>query len=98
MLLAAAHSLPTLHPFSWWLTGLEPQQETSFPKERTLSTEKDLEALAALIREHVEAVNSGDFDAVLAQETEDTWYLGPNAPPILGKTTLEAAVCHFSPA
>jgi uncharacterized protein (TIGR02246 family) len=57
-----------------------------------MSTEQDLEALAALIREHEEAVNSGNFDAVLAQETDDTWYLGPNAPPLLGKTALEAAV------
>jgi uncharacterized protein (TIGR02246 family) len=57
-----------------------------------MSADQDLEALASLIREHVEAVNSGDYEAVLAQETDDTWYLGPNAPPIIGKEALREAI------
>ena len=60
--------------------------------ERVDTTEEDLAALADLIREHVEAVNSGTYEAVLAQETDDTWYLGPNAPPILGKDALREAI------
>ena len=37
-------------------------------------------------------MNSGNLDAVLAQETDDTWYLGPNAPPIFGKDALREAI------
>lgn len=59
------------------------------------TTEADLAALADLIREHVEAVNSGDYEAVMAQETDDTWYLGPNAPPIFGRDALREAIRPF---
>jgi ketosteroid isomerase-like protein len=56
------------------------------------TTDQDLGALAALIREHVEAVSSENLAVIMAQQAEDTWYLGPDAPPIFGKTALEEAI------
>jgi uncharacterized protein (TIGR02246 family) len=60
--------------------------------EPTDTTQEDLQALAELIRQHVEAVRSENLAAVMAQETDDIWYLGPDAPPIFGKAALEAAL------
>ena len=56
------------------------------------TTEEDREALAALIREHAEAVSSEDLATVIAQETDDAWYFGPDAPPLFGKAAIEESI------
>ncbi len=54
-----------------------------------------IEAVNALLAEHVAAVNSGDVSANLAGFTEDIIYLPPDLPPVRGKPALESFVRSF---
>lgn len=56
---------------------------------------QDVEAINALLAEHVEAVNSGDVDVNLAGMTEDFIYLPPDQPLMRGRDTLEAMLRPF---
>ena len=55
----------------------------------------DLSLLSDLLQAHVNAVNSGDVEALLGQCTEDVVYLGPGADPVVGKSQLEALLLPF---
>ena len=66
--------------------------------EQTPSAEddaRDIEAVNALLAEHVAAVNSGDMTANLAGFTEDLVYLPPEGPPVLGKPALASFIKSF---
>jgi uncharacterized protein (TIGR02246 family) len=47
-----------------------------------------VEAIAAVLQEHVDAVNTTDVDLLLNGFTEDVLYIGTGAPPILGKAAM----------
>jgi uncharacterized protein (TIGR02246 family) len=55
---------------------------------RFSSPSDDLAALASVLREHVDAVNAGDADSVLAGMTDDVVYLPPDQPLLRGKDRL----------
>jgi len=48
----------------------------------------DHDAIAALRRKHVHAVNSTDVDRLLEGMTEDVVYLAPDLPPVRGKSAV----------
>lgn len=48
--------------------------------------------IAAVLQEHVEAVNSCDVDLLLKGFTDDVVYIGTGAPPILGKAAMRAYI------
>ena len=56
---------------------------------------RDLEAIAKLLGEHVDAVNTGNVIANLAGFTEDVVYLPPDQPPVRGKSALEQFIQPF---
>ena len=55
----------------------------------------DLSELAEVLRAHVDAVNSGDVEALLDHYAEDVVYLAQGLDPILGKPNLEAFIRPF---
>ena len=55
----------------------------------------DLSELAEVLQAHVDAVNSGDVEALLEHFAEDVVYLAPGLDPILGKAKLEALLRPF---
>ena len=55
----------------------------------------DLSQLSDLLAAHVEAVNSGDVEALLDQLTDDVVYLGQGIDPIIGKAQMEAVMRSF---
>lgn len=56
------------------------------PAVRDSATERG--KLAKTLREHVEAVNASDVEAILAGMTDDAIYLPPGAPHVQGKAAL----------
>jgi uncharacterized protein (TIGR02246 family) len=50
----------------------------------------DLAAIASVLQEHVDAVNAGDVDSLLAGMTDDVVYLPPDQPLLRGKEQLRA--------
>jgi uncharacterized protein (TIGR02246 family) len=55
----------------------------------------DIQALNAILAEHVAAVNSSDTAATLADFTDDVIYLPPAGPPVRGKPALASFVGSF---
>ena len=55
----------------------------------------DLSQLSDLLVAHVEAVNSGDVEALLDQLTDDVVYLGQGMDPIVGKAQMEPVMRSF---
>lgn len=53
---------------------------------------QDRASLDSILREHVNAVNSRNADAVLESVTDDIIYLAPQAPPVSGRDSLEAVL------
>lgn len=56
------------------------------------STADDRTAIDSLRAEHVMAVNSRNIDLLLSGMSEDVVYLAPDAPPAIGRDTLDARV------
>jgi uncharacterized protein (TIGR02246 family) len=48
----------------------------------------DRDAIAAVLREHVDAVNTTDVELLLKGFTDDVVYIGPGAAPVLGKIAM----------
>ncbi len=60
-----------------------------------MAQEDDLSQLSDLLVAHVEAVNSGDVEALLDQLTDDVVYLGQGMDPIVGKAQMEPMMRSF---
>jgi ketosteroid isomerase-like protein len=60
------------------------------PTGRDVASDRQL--LAKSLREHVDAVNASDVDAILAGMTDDVVYLPPGAPLVQGKDALRKAL------
>jgi len=56
---------------------------------------QDVEAINALLAEHIEAVNSGDVDANLAGMSKDLIYMPPGQALMRGRDTLEPLLRSF---
>ena len=54
----------------------------------TTDPPNDLAAIASVLQEHVDAVNAGEVDALLAGMTDDVVYMPPGLPLLRGKDRL----------
>ena len=67
----------------------------SEPRPSAVDDARDIEAINAVLAEHVAAVNSGDTAANLAGFTDDLVYLPPDGLPVRGKPALASFIGSF---
>lgn len=82
-----------------WVIGADGKAGEPARFKRVTQTERDAatdrQQLATLLREHVDAVNASNVEAIFAGMTEGVVYLAPGQPPVLGRDALRKVMEPF---
>ena len=82
-----------------WVIGADGKAGEPARFKRATQAERDAatdrQQLAKLLREHVDAVNASNVEAILAGMTDNVVYLAPGQPPVLGRDALRKVMEPF---